>query len=304
MDIERLRRFLAGVDTSLVDDIEMKLVQKIRNDIIVHQPQLTEAMRIDLKNFYIDVLNNPFYNLNQMDYNPNVVVDGTLQVSDLETAHINQVLDDINNEENINDDMEELDIDNINYYCFKMKINDNVAYLFRRSTKMKKIRNGILGFFRDNTFRKIEADKFFGIDKDIDILIFEGEALIINRFALQTIFRLNDYFNQQATIALNILNDYNILENFDDFFNDCINDKLAARRMTKILNTDGRIDGFVQNIHQLNNVINQFDLEIELNNNNQIVYNRTKEARSQILFCISDAYYQSLILQRLGEDIS
>ena len=62
--------------------------------------------------------------------------------------------------------------------------------------------------------------------------------------------------------------------------------------------------GFIQNIGQLNTVIQQFDLEIEVDNNNQIVYNRTKEARSQILFCISDAYYQSLILQRFGEDVS
>lgn len=70
-------------------------------------------------------------------------------------------------------------------------------------------------------------------------MVFQQEALIINRFALQTIFRLNDYFNQQATEALNFLNQHHVIENFEDFYNDCLNDKLAARRMTKILNTEG-----------------------------------------------------------------
>ncbi|EJM6036300.1 DUF4868 domain-containing protein, partial [Enterococcus faecalis] len=173
-----------------------------------------------------------------------------------------------------------------------------------RFTKMKKIRNGILGRFQDNTFRKIETDNFFGIDRDIDILLFDNEALIVNRFALQTIFKLNDYFTDRATTALKKLDEEKVLVNFEDFKNDCLNDKLAARRMTKIINTEGRLEGFLQNTRHLPEVIEHFDLEIELNDNNQIIYNGSKEARSQILFCISDAYYQSFILQRLGEDPS
>lgn len=304
MNIGNLRNFISNVEADDNDSVEMKMIQKIGNGIWSHTPQLTIAMREELKVFYTEILNNNFFDLEQSEYNPNIVIEGSLQVSDLTNAHINEVLAEIDLEENCNDDMGNVDLDKINYYRFKSNYNGNSLYIFRRFTKMKKIRNGILGRFQDNTFRKIETDVFFGIDRDIDILLFDNEALIVNRFALQTIFKLNDYFIERATTALSELEEENVLVNFEDFKNDCLNDKLAARRMTKIINTEGRLEGFLQNTRNLPEVIEHFDLEIELNDNNQIIYNGSKEARSQILFCISDAYYQSLILQRLGEDPS
>lgn len=305
MEINILRNMLNQVDTANPDSVEMKMIEKIGTEgMIRHQPMLIPRMREELRTFYLGILNNNFFEMEQSEYNPNIVVEGTLQISDLETAHIDEMLVEIDNLEGINHDMGIVELDKINYYCFKFIVEDEEIYIFRRFNKMKKIRNGILGRFQDNSFRRIETEDFFGIDRDVDIIVFREEALIINRFALQTIFHLNDYFNEQAGIALSILNQNNVFQNFNDFNEDCLNDKLAARRMTKILNTEGRLDGFIQNINQLDTVIQQFDLEIEISANNQIIYNGSKESRSQILFCISDAYYQSLILQRLGEDIS
>ncbi|WP_228018080.1 Kiwa anti-phage protein KwaB-like domain-containing protein [Enterococcus hirae] len=304
MEINLLRDFLDNINTQRIDSIEMKMIEKIREKIIVYQPQLTNEMKLDLKHLYCDIFSNDFYDMEQTVYNPNIVIEGSLQCSDLNTAHINQIINEINDEDNIEYDTGEINLNKVNYYCFKFTVNNEDAYIFRRFTKMKKVRNGIMGCVQNNTFRKIETENFFGIDRDIDVVVFQQEALIINRFALQTIFRLNDYFNQQATEALNFLNQHHVIENFEDFYNDCLNDKLAARRMTKILNTEGRLQGFIENIGEIRKVIEQFDLEIELNNENKIIYNKSKEARSQILFCISDAYYQSFILRRLGEDIS
>lgn len=304
MNVELVRNLIAGFNEDDADSIELKMVQKVGDGLRVFQPTIERRMRGELKDYFVDVLQNNFYLQEQEDYNPNIVVDGALQVSDCETAHINQVIEELTNEDNFEDDLGELTIQNINYYCFVFRNNNQTVYLFRRFTKMKKMRNGILGRIQDNSLRRIEARDFFGIDRDIDIIVFENEALIINRFALQTIFRLDDYFNQQAQQALELISDNNIIENFDVFQNDCLNDKLAARRMTKILNTEGRLEGFFDNIDNLPDVIENFDLEIELNNDNRIMYNGSREARSQILFCISDAYYQSFILRRLGEDIS
>lgn len=304
MEIGHVREFLDSVDTREYDNVEMRMIEKIGGGIVSYAPQLEADMRQNLKEFYSSILSNNFFETEQREYNPNVVVEGSLQVSNLNNAHINEVMQEIDLEENINDDIGAVNLDCINYYRFKFSHNGENLYIFRRFTKMKKIRNGILGCLQENSFRRIEGNDFFSIDTDIDILIFGGEALIINRFALQTIFKLNDYFIERATEALNRLRAENVLANFDEFNNDCLNDKLAARRMTKIVNTEGRLTGFIENVDQLPVVIEQFDLEIELNDENKIVYNGSKEARSQILFCISDAYYQSFILQRLGEDPS
>lgn len=304
MNIGAIREFLASVDFNDPDSINMRMIQKIGDGVAVFNPDLSKNMRRDLHKFYGGIIGNKFFEKDQSVYNPNIATEGTLQIADLETAHIKEVINDIENEDNSVDDVEEVELEKLNYYCFKFIRDNKSLYIFRRFTKMKKIRNGICGILQDNSFKKIEIDKFFGLDRDIDIIIFENEALIINRFALQTIFKLNDYFTSRAALALNKLDSKNIFENFSEFQTDCINDKMAARRITKIINTEGRIEGFLDNIEQLPVVIEQFDLDIELNDNKQIKYNGTKESRSQILFCISDAYYQSLILQRLGEDPS
>lgn len=303
MDIGRLREFIAGIDSADPDNIDMRLIEKAGNGLNSYVPQLTRTMRQELQIFYTEILDNSFFDKDQSEYNPNIVVEGTLQYSDLETAHINEVVGDIDTESNCVYDMGEINLEKLNYYRFKFTNNNRNLYIFRRFTKMKKIRNGLFGVIQDNTFNRVEARNFFGIDRDIDILIFDGEALIVNRFALQTIFRLTDYFTARANQALNRLNQENIFENFTEFQEDCINDKGSARRMTKIIN-EGLIDDFIQNIQRLPIVIEQCHLDFELNQDNKIKYNRTRETRNQILSCISDAYYRSVMLQRYGEDPS
>lgn len=302
MEINEVRRFISGLDTSNMDSITMKIVQKIGNGINIYTPELIEAMRDNLKDFFCDILDNNFFELEQRTYDPSIVVEGTLQVSDLATAHINDVLIDLNNSDNYVGDVKDIDIERVNYYLFEFSDKRNNLFLFRRFTKMKKIRNGFLGHFIDNSFRKIETDDFFGIDRDIDIMIFDNQALIVNRFALQTIFKLNDYFNQQAQIALKKISDVNVISNFNEFCEDCLNDKLAARRMTKILNTPGRLSGFFDHLEHLPKVIDHFELDI-IFENNQITYNSNRDSRNHILGCISDSYYQSLIQQRFGEEL-
>ncbi|OAQ44885.1 DUF4868 domain-containing protein [Enterococcus faecium] len=302
MNIDEIRRFMRDLDTANTDSITMKVVQKVGNGIDIYTPEIIVGMRENLKNFFCESLDNKFFDLEQRVYDPSVVVEGTLQISDLATAHIIDVLADLRNSDNYVGDVKDIDIERVNYYVFEFSNNGRNLLIFRRFTKMKKIRNGLLGHFIDNTFRKIETDDFFGIDRDIDIMIFDNQALIVNRFALQTIFKLNDYFNQQAQIALKKISDVHVISNFDEFCEDCLNDKLAARRMTKILNTPGRLSGFFNHLEHLPKVIEHFDLDI-IFENNQITYNLNRDSRNHILGCISDGYYQSLIQQRYGEEL-
>lgn len=303
MEIRNVRGFIRSINPDNADSIDMRMIQKAGDGVISFAPQLSVDMKQDLKNFYREILDSNLFEQDQTEYNPNIAMEGTLQISNLDTAHIREVINDIESEDNLVDDIDEADLDKLNYYSFKFNQGGRSLYIFRRFTKMKKIRNGIFGVFHENSFTRLEATKFFGIDRDIDIMIFEDEVLIINRFALQTIFKLKDYFTERATLALETLNREEVFENFNDFETDCINDKMAARRMTKIINTPGRIEDFIQHIGLLQEVIEQFHLEFELNEENKIKYNGSKKSRNQILNCISDAYYKSVILQRPGADL-
>ncbi|AOV07992.1 Kiwa anti-phage protein KwaB-like domain-containing protein [Sporosarcina ureilytica] len=304
MNINELKEFIENLDTDEVDSVSVKLVQKIGENYEVYQPSVHQRVREDLKNLYAEIFETRLFELPQEEYNPNVGQDGYLSVANLEVAHVETTIEEINSEENIHGDLGDLDLETINFYCIKFRHNDESLYIFRRFSKMRKIRRGFLGVLEDSTLRKLENDLFIGLDSDIDILVFQNEMLIINRFALQTIFNLQDYFTERATYALGQIQQGNVISNFDEFSEDCLNDRQASQRITKIINTPGRIEGFLQTAESLPNVIARANLDIELNENGQIVYTRNREVRSQILFCIADAYYLSLLLGRIGEDIT
>lgn len=302
MDINEIRMFVDNLNSNELNSVSVKLVKKINNDYDVYEPTVHHRVREELKNLYIEVFGTRLFDLPQEIYNPNIGQDGYLSVANLDVAHVDYAIEELNSEDNILGDIGELDLGDINFYCIKFTTNNESLYIFRRFTKMKKIRRGMLGILDDNTLRKVDNELFIGLDRDIDILVFQNEMLIINRFALQTIFNLHDYFTERATDALERIQQGNVIANFDDFREDCLNDRQASKRITKILNTPGRIEGFLQTAELLPNVIAEADLDIELNEDGQIVYTRNREVRSQILFCIADAYYLSLLLGRVGED--
>ncbi|WP_274307268.1 Kiwa anti-phage protein KwaB-like domain-containing protein [Solibacillus daqui] len=303
MDILGLRQFFRdfNVDTG---NISVKLVQKIDQEYEVYEPIVRNRLQRDLKELYVEVLQTRLFGLPQEEYNPNVGQDGYLSVAPLYVAHVDETIEKLESEENIHGDMNEMNLDDINFYCVTFTRNGESVYIFRRFTKMKKIRRGISTFIEDNTLRKFDNDLFIGLDRDIDILVYQGEMLIVNRFALQTIFNLQDYFTTRATEALDHIENGNVISNFEEFREDCLNDRQASKRITKIINTPGRIEGFLANANLLPNVIEEAALEIELNEDGQIIYTRNRQVRSEILFCIADAYYLSLLLNRIGEDIS
>lgn len=304
MNISSLRQFIASVDPSEVGSVSVKLVQKIADGYEAYEPTVYDKLREEIKGLYSEVLETRLFELPQEEYNANVAQEGHLAVADLNVAHVEKTINELETEDNIHGDMGELKLESINFYCVTLRNKEETMYIFRRFSKMKKIRRGFLGILEDNSLRKIENDLFIGFDRDIDILVFQNQMLIINRFALQTIFNLQDYFMERATEALDKVERGNVIENFDEFREDCLNDRQAAQRITKILNTPGRISGFLRTANSLPNVIGKADLDIELNEKGQIVYKSDRAVRSQILFCMADAYYLSLLLGRVGEDIA
>lgn len=303
MNIDNLRNALNDVEVGNFGSVSMKLVQKVRDGYEVYQPTLQDEMKRDLKQMYVEVLNSPFYEYQQAVYNPNVVEEESIPCGDLTVANAGEILEEIENGER-HGNLHELELERINFYYIKFQVNNEEIYIFKRFNKLKKIRNGLFGFIEDNTFHRIENGDFYSIDRDIDIIIYQNEMLIINRFALQTIFNLQDYFYQKTIEALDYLENQDVIENFHEFREDCLNDRLASRRMTKIVATEGRLEGFVRNQDLLPTIINEAALNIELNENGNIIYNSDRETRSQILYCLADAYYRSMLLNRIAEDIA
>lgn len=304
MNITELRQFVNNLDYNNPDSISLRLVVKNNGVYQSYNVVLDENLREEIKEMYSEHLDNRLYDLEQEQYNPNIGQDGCLAVCELEVANISDVIEELEDEDNNADDVEDLDLNDVNFYVLKFSENNNDAYIFRRFNKLKKLRKGFVGVLDGNTFHKLDNALVLGLDSEIDTLVYEQEALIVNRFALQTIFNMNDYFIDRATQALDQVESSNVISNFDNFRNDCIGDRQAVKRITKIMNTPNRLEDFVEHANRLPEVIREANLEVTVDGNGSLEYDGTREVRSEILFCMADAYYLSLLLQRIGEDIA
>lgn len=304
MNLENVKNIIRNVELNNVGSVAIKFVQKTRNGYEFYTPGIAIDIKRTLQDIYLETLDSRALNMEQRDYNPNLIEDGYITSAPIETAHIDVAIEQLRIVENQHGDIEDITIENVNFYCVEFIHNNETVYLFRRFSKMKKMRKGILGVIVGNEFNRMENENFLGIDCEVDIIVYNDEALIINRYALQTIFNLGDYFIERANQAFEIVGNADIIDNFTDFRNHCLNDMKATQRMTKIMNTPNRIAEFIAHRDNLPGVIADANLNIELDEDGKIIYVNDREIRSQIIYCMADAYYLSLLLGRVGEDIA
>lgn len=301
MDIERLKQELRALDTNSLTSVKVSFIEKRRDGLTCYVPEISSDLRRAFVTFFNEVLNKNLFDFRQESYNELGKEDEVLEVTTLSTGSIEDTIIAIDNQENSNYDLSEMTLDKINYYVFKFTLGDKKFYFFRRFNKQRKLSKGIRGRFTGNSFIQME-EEVFGVDDDIDIIVYEDAALIINRYALQTIFDLSDYFLGKTDQAMRTLEAYKKINNFPQFELDCKNDRTATKRLTKIVNTPNLINGFFDNIHHLPNVINEMDLIIKLDKTGNVDYNGSREERTQILSCIADKFYITLLQGKIGED--
>lgn len=301
MDIDKLQSLLASANPEDEMSMRISFVKKRKNSSTAYIPIIGRDLRENLLKLFSDSLHKKVYHLKQEPYNELGREDDVLEVSDLEVGKIKAIIESNNNQENRCYNLSELNIDKINYYMVEVLASQEKIYFFRRFNKQKKLRKGIRGYFNGNSFVKVE-DEVIGIEDDIDIIVYLEEALIINRYSLQTIFDLSDYFLEKTDKAMREIERFRKINNFKSFEDDCKNDGTAVKRLTKIVNTPELINGFFDNIEHLPGVIADMDLAIKLDEDNNIDYSGTPEERTQILSCIADKYYITLLQGKVGED--
>ncbi|QCJ56156.1 Kiwa anti-phage protein KwaB-like domain-containing protein [Enterococcus mundtii] len=301
MDISSLKKIISEADIANEKSFNLSFIEKRKNGYTAYIPVLEKSLRESLKNLYLTSLEKNIFDYEQQKYNELGREDDVLDVSDLKVGNIENIIEEIYKQEHRCLDLTKMNLDKINYYVVKVFVNDQTIYLFRRFNKQKKLRKGIKGKFAGNSFVKID-NEIIGIDDEIDIIVFNDEALIINRYALQTIFDLSDYFLGKTDQAMRVIEGYGKINNFELFEKDCKNDGTAIKRLTKIVNTPELITGFFDNIVQLPKVIKDLSLVISMDPEGKVNYEGSRDERTQILSCIADKYYITLLQGKVGED--
>lgn len=315
MDIANLFNVLDSVDVTNENSVELNFVYHKDNRFIRYRGESGESLRKGLLDMYRTLLDTedtidtskglPYEEARlvrkkQTEYNPVSSNDSSAieKITNLATANIDEVIDHL---ESTYRDLTELDLNEATYYYTKLENNNEEIFLFTSLTKQKKLVSGIHGYITGNEFKKLE-DNQFTLNQKIDAIIFENEVLVFHRGALDKIFSLFSYYKKQTEEALNSIYDAEIVDDFDAFKRDCLMDGRSMRRLTRLNTLSGLLDEFTEHFDNIQEVINKAKLTIKLEDG-KLTYDGTSKQRNEILSCMSDSWYVSILLKHVGEDI-
>lgn len=234
----------------------------------------------------------------QDEYNPCGHIDRSIEMCNKTFVKNSQdIISSLKNENQLQNIMCTNDI---HTYCFEFKHDNKEIIVLRRFTKMQKLREGFLGTFIEGTFKKINGE-VLGVDNDIDLILFDEKILILNHISLERIFDLEEQFKSQARETINMIEEKNIICNFEEFEKDVLNNIPAVKRLTKIASNE-TLPLFFKNFNRVVEVSKEFGLGITFSDDeSQIVY-EDKSQITEITLLMNDAYYKTLIGRTPGMD--
>lgn len=206
--------------------------------------------------------------------------------------------------ESIEDDkiykeMDKLDISKIGFYCTRISYKGKSVYLFRQFSKMNKLRNSFMGEFYDDELREMDSD-FLGIDTLTDI-VYDPDyeiLLVLNHISLERIFNYRDEFLNIANAAIIDIVDQGIMHNVEQFADDCRRDVRILKRFTEMMSKD-RLPLFFEHYEKVPEIVKELELDIDFDEDGKIIY-RERSQLFHIINLMSDAYFRSLLADRLG----
>lgn len=291
------------------DDLNARLyfTQKLgRDNYESYSPTIAEPLQQSLIDIICENLRR-YEDFEQVEFNPIGRADSVIEYTTTDYIQtFTNVIESIEEERVIRDNLiDEMTIQRLNFYSLKIEYTDDFGelreiILFRRITKFKKLTTkGFFGRIQDNQFVKLESD-LLGVDGDIDIVIKDGEVLILNHIAMERIFSLIDQYGENAIQTLGFIQRANRISNFQQFYDDCLNDQRVKRILTKLLAEPEILENCFVNFENVLEVIEIFELDIEVVNEegNDVLAYEGKSQLMDIVRLARDSYYRSLINSR------
>lgn len=273
--------------------------RKLKTGYESFAPNIDKQIYDDLSNLILNNLKK-FENFEQVKYNPTGYRENTLEICNCDyVGNYSEITESFLRAETVET---EIDPDNFSFYCFvvKSKENDREVKFYRRVTKFKKLSTkGIVARLLGNTLNKMES-KLIGIDGELDIIVYEDNILILSHYSLERVFSLQDKFYDNAKKFLEEINSKPLIENFEEFEEDCLNDGRFTKTLTKMSDEKIYIDKLYDKIENIKKTIDMFELGIKIIDF-KIIYEE-KNQINDILRILRDCYYISMINEEKGVD--
>ncbi len=292
--------FLAKVKDEKPDNaVTMYFVQRTSgNKFLSFKPQIANDLQKKILNMILPPVMKSL-ELTLVQYNPIGVADEENELLiPVQVASLSKFQDSIADDK-IYTEMKQLKISKISFYCTQINYDGKKVYLFRQFSKMNKLRNSLVGHFWDDELREMDSD-FLGIDELSDIVFVPDlEVLIIlNHISLERIFNYRDEFLKITNAAIGDIVDQGIMQNVEQFSEDCRRDVRVMKRFTDMMSKD-RLPLFFDHYDKVPEIVTALNLDLEFDAEGKIIY-REKSQLFHIINLMSDSYFKSLLTERLG----
>lgn len=157
----------------------------------------------------------------QMPFSPIGSREGYIETYSTSNVNaFNDILQSIDEERVERRSPEGREISGLNFYCLRIDVdeeNGGDIYVFRRVNKFNKLtKKGFFGSFTAGDFNQIDSE-IVGIDNNIDLIVYNGEILILNHIGLERVFSISSQYQEKATETLNMVERSERIENFERF---------------------------------------------------------------------------------------
>jgi len=155
------------------------------------------------------------------------------------------------------------------------------------------------GNLSEDRLKKFEEDNIFGLNSDLEFLVYRDIVIGQRKPVFEKIFGFQDIFSEKAEEAIDVIKTFNRIQNIDNLKEKAKRDTRISRRLTKIVARRDRMEAFFNNAEKINEVLTSENLKHKFNevqldpNTGEIIY--TDKSAHQVLTLIADTAYKAIV---------
>lgn len=281
-----------------ISNLHIYFIERIKEgkneyDYIIYNPNISRALNNELSSLVLNYIIKVLEGKTLVEHDPICCEDSTIEtINPDEVDNLIKIYNKIISIDQNPANLEDLDLSRVWGYCFMIEgINNETVLLFKKYSHAKALKHGFQLFFNNGTLDKFD-NKVIPIDERIDVFLYSNKLYILNKYFFELMFSYSDTYLNVLEEALQRLEANDIIVGFEEFKDACLDNNKIAKKFTKIMRENG-LQTFLENIDSISDVINDFQLNIQLVNN-KLLY-EDKSNLPEILKLLSNDYVRAAL---------
>ncbi|MBM6223341.1 DUF4868 domain-containing protein [Staphylococcus epidermidis] len=131
-------------------------------------------------------------------------------------------------------ELNKLELKDMQYYTYKVSLDDNSLYLVGRIDKINRINDGFVAKFKGKEIEITKNDKF-GISEYFDFIIYNDQIYIFNKNNFENFFDLEEKFKDETRKHVKEISKSNYFIGLEDYLKEIEDNKAYTKRISKAL---------------------------------------------------------------------